>query len=454
MSVEFALSWIQQGRRALVFLTLGFTAWVGAASAQAPDPFSGRIDEVVAVVEDRPVMRSEIDEQLGVLAAQFQIDATDTTAVNGLRRDILRRIIDDELLFLEAKAQGVSLSPEELDGAVEQAIQDNVRALGGSENFERELSREGLTMEMLRARFREEAEKQGMTSRMVQREISPKVLISEEDVTAFYEENRADIPKKPRAVHLQDLFLAVRPDTVVEQRTFDRAQTIRAEIVGGLDFAEAARLHSDDPTGETDGGLLPDKIERGQLNPGLEAIAFALPRDVVSEPVRTAFGWNLLKVEEKDTAGDWVRLRMILFAVNSSRSDVARAEARGRDLRERVVSGELDFVEAIRTFSDDDVSRQNDGDLGWIPVQGFPPEVGAAIAGLTAGQISEPVPGDNGYHIFRILEEEPERDFEFNEIQKEIRDLAFQNQMEIELRKWLDQLEQKHFVERRAAWSK
>lgn len=425
----------------LAGIVLFHSVW---APADAQEP----IEEIVAVVGDKAIMLSEIEEQFDILSGQLALAPGDTASANQLRRDILQRMVDDQLLYLEAKTQGIEAPKEDIDAAVQQAVADNIRALGGEESFQRELRSEGMTLEMLESRFREEAERQAVAARLIQREIRPKVKVTDADVQSFFEKHKAELPKRPRAVQLQDLYFQVRPDSVVLSRTAERARSIRQEVLNGLPFAEAAMKHSDDPTSADKGGLL-GKVERGQLNPELEAIAFALPAGVVSEPIATPFGFNLIHVDSKDPAGQWVEVRLILVGAQPSRSDEAAAADRARAVHARLTRGEIEFTEAVRRYSEDPTTRQQDGNLGWLSAQGFMGEVKAAIDAMKAGEISAPVPGDNGYHIFRILEEETERDYTFDEIQEELRQYAFQEALEGHLREWLDEVKKKYYIEQR-----
>ena len=409
------------------------------------------VEEIVAVVGDRPILRSEVEEQFETVAAQYELTPADTAEARELRQEILDQLVNNELLFLEGMAQGLDVTEEELDQSVKAAIAENVQTLGSEAAFQQELSRQGMTLEMFRARVRDLAHREGVTRRYVQRDVRPKIEVTPQDVRAFYEEHKDELPPRARAVRVQDLFIEVKPDSFVAERALQKAKDVRKQIVGGLEFAEAAKLFSDDPTGDS-GGLLPEPIQRGMLNPELEAIAFALPSGVVSEPIETPYGYNLIQVEEKDPKGAWVRVRIILLGVATTRSDIASAEARAKVVRKKIQDG-LDFTEAVRTYSEDPVSRQKEGNIGWVSMQSFQGELRDAIDTLQVGEISPPVPGDNGYHILRILEEEPERAFGFDEIEDDLRQYAFQSRLEEELESVLKGLEGKYFIERRAtAW--
>ncbi|MEZ4650778.1 MAG: peptidylprolyl isomerase [Candidatus Eisenbacteria bacterium] len=394
----------------LLAMGLGLVASVTALRAAPP------AEEIVAVVGDRPILRSEVEEQFEIVAAQYQLSPADTAETRQLRSEILDQLISNELLFLEGVARGLDVTDEELDAAVRQAEEENIQGLGGEPAFLQELSLQGMTREMFRSRVRDLARREGVTRRLVQRDIRPKVDVTDQDVRAFYDEHKAELPPRARGVRIQDLFIEVKPDSFVAERALQKAKDVRKEITAGMAFAEAAKLYSDDPTGDS-GGLLPEPIQRGMLSPELEAIAFALPTGVVSEPILTPYGYNLIQVEEKDPNGAWVRVRIILLGVATTRSDIAAAEARAANVRKKIAGG-LDFTEAIRKYSEDEISKQKDGNMGWISMQNFMGELRTAIETLKVGEISQPIPGDNGYHILRILEEEPERPFEFTEIRE------------------------------------
>ena len=446
-SVGSRCGWLRASLLVLGVVCLTF----GSARAQSSGSAQTVLDEIVAVVGDQPILRSEVEEQFFVLAQQFGIDPADTSRANELRRDIVQRLIDEQILVLEAEAQGIEVTDEEVEEIVDQAIDENVAKLGGQEAFDQELQREGLTLDGLRAQFTEEARQQQLSQRFIQRDIRPKIEMNAEKVRTFYEENKQELPNRPREVLLQDLFILVRPDSVVAQRAYERAQSIRAEIEGGLSFAEAAKKHSDEPNSAAQGGHI-GRVERGQLNPELESIAFALPKGVVSEPVLTPFGYHLIMSDEKDPGGRWVSCNLILIEVSPSRSDQARAADKAAGIRARVQRGDLTFEQAVQRYSDDEGSKEQGGQLGWIPMTGLAGDVFAAVDTLAVGEISQPAPGDGGFHVLKIVDERAERPYEFQEIEKDLRNLAFQAEMDRLLDELLTDLRKKYFIETRASF--
>lgn len=417
--------------------------------AEAP-PGARVAEDVAAVVGDTPILRSEVEEQVQMIAEQRQISPSDTAAYNELHRLVLDRLIDDQVLLREAEAQDIKAPPEEVDQLIEQKMQENIRQFGNREALLAQLQKQGMTEQELRTRLREDVRKQILASRLVQKEVRPKVNLPPDAGRKFFEANRTEIPKKPRSLRIQDLFIRTRPDSVLAHRAHERALDVRQKIADGLPFADAAAKFSDDPRGKEGGSL--GRFEKGELDSDLEQAAFSLGVGEVSQPVTSRFGIHLVKVTDKDPAGAWVEASHILFAVTPSRSDEEQARERAEDIYQQVTSGKLDFVEAIRRHSEDPDSRSRDGDMGWIPIDGFYGDMRAVVDTLRVGRISRPVSGDGGFHVFKVTGEQAESTYSFDEIEEQMKQYAAQEAMEKELRGWLDQLRKKYFVEIRKAW--
>lgn len=433
-----------------ILLGAGRACGQGAESAGTA-PSGKPVEEILAVVGGTPILRSQVEEQVELVAEQIQADLADTSVSHRLRRDVLEDLIDNQLLQLEAEARSVKATDAEIQAEVDGAIDGNVRALGGTDGFRAQLEKEGLTEETLRSRYREEARKRIVARKLVDQEIRPQVTVTDEMGRAFFQENRSQLPKKPRALRIQDLFLRTHADTLLVERARQTASEVRTRILtGATSFEDAAATYSDDPRGK-EGGVL-GRFARDELDPDLASGAFATPVGQVSEPLPSRFGYHLLKVVGRDPNGEWVDLKHILIGVTPSRADVAATRERAASIRAELVSGRLDFTEAIRAHSADPEARAADGDLGWIPIDSFYGDMRAVADTLRVGRISPPVEGDGGFHVFKILGEQAEGNYTYDEVSDQLKQLAFQQAMQEKLRGWLGELRKKYFVENRARW--
>lgn len=186
--------------------------------------------------------------------------------------------------------------------------------------------------------------------------IRQKIKPSEADLTAEYEK-RKDSLSVPEQVQASHILISVKPDggTDADAVAKARAETIAARAkLPGADFAKLANENTDDPSGKGQGGKLP-AFSHGQMVPEFESAAFSMEPGEVRGPVKSQFGYHIIKLEAKTPA----RTRSF-------------PEARGMlaaDLTERQATGELDreakeLSEKLKTMtgaSDDDLRKlQND----------------------------------------------------------------------------------------------
>lgn len=447
------ISWKRVVPAAAVLITAVLVPAVpttGRAQGIGSPPGERVVDETVAVVSGTPLLRSDLEKRVQGTAEQLQVDLADTSVYNRLHREVIRGMIDDQLLLLEAEARNLKPSEEEITQEVDGAIDEHVRRLGGQAGFQAQLKKEGLTEDELRREYRAEARKKILAGTLIQQEIRPKVNITDEMGRRFFEENRSQLPPKPRALRLQDIFLRTRADSLVERRGRDTALDVRRKILAGLSFEDAAAQYSDDPRGK-DGGTL-GRFKRGELEPALETAAFAQPVGEVGPPVQTPYGFHLVKVIAVDPNGEWVELKHVLIGVVPTKSDEARTRERADGLRRRVLSGSLDFASAVRQYSDDPEAQKTDGDLGWVPLEGLPEEMRAVADTLRVGRISPPVAGEQGVHLFKVLGEQAEGTYTYEEVAEQMRQYAGQKVMEEKLRVWLDELRKKYPVDQKMNW--
>lgn len=413
--------------------------------ASSPGGANRTLDEVLAVVGDTPILRSEFETQFETARVQFRLDPADTASTQRLRREILSRLIDDELVLQAAKAQAIDVTLEEIGPQVEQLLQEAISSTGGREGFEAQLRQEGLTEAGLRTQYTDQVRRQAIASKWIQRECRPKSEVTDVEIQKFYDENRTELPERPRTLHVQDVFIMVRPDSVLEARTRDRAADVQRLIIGGLDFAQAARDHSDADDADAGGEL--ERFALTELDPIFGVAVKELGLGQVSPPVRSLFGYHLLLVRDRDPQGQWIDLSHILFELKPTRTDENRAIERAASIRRQIAGGQSTFEQAVERYSEDPDSKARGGDLGWIPSQGFYGAVKAVMDTLRVGRISEPVPADGGVHVFKLLGEEAERPYRFEEIRDDLGQMASRAAVEKQIRACLDELRKKHYVE-------
>jgi peptidyl-prolyl cis-trans isomerase C len=213
--------------------------------------------------------------------------------MNAMKNVILDSLIDEELLWQEAKNKKLVADEKK----VSEEINSMRSRFPSKEAFLKVLSDNGLT---------EESYKTFLTrhlsiKKMVDNEIAKNITASDKEANDFYTGN-PDKFKVPEQVHARHILVKVDPKA--DQATKDAAKKkidgILKEAKGGADFAELAKKYSDCPSKEKGGDL--GTFSRGQMVKPFEDVAFALKPGTLSDVVETQFGYHIIKVEEHKAA--------------------------------------------------------------------------------------------------------------------------------------------------------
>lgn len=407
-----------------------------AAAAFAGDV----IDRIAAVVNDDIILLSEVDEKVFLLQAQGQLEGVKQDQVDTIRRDILDRLIEERLVVQRAKSQGITLDESEITTAVDAAI-DRVKAqFPDEEAFRKALEQEGITYNMLRDRYEDDIRQERYVQRVVGREIRSQVDVQSDDVKRYYEEHRDELPGKPDEVHLA--HLVAQPISADRER--EAVESIGAayqQLLGGTDFDEVVK--------EYRGGKL-GRFCPGDLDPSVEAVLDTLEVGAFSEPTRSLQGYHIFRMMERD--GECWVLSHVLVPVPLKQEDIDRAQAKAQAAHDRIVAGEP-FEKVVAEVSDDDLTRDNKGDLGWTALEGLVPAVTAALDSLEVGGISDVVVTERGFHVFKLLERRKGADYSFDEIRDRLYSFLEQQKLEEAYGKWLAAVRDSAYVEVKT-WSR
>jgi peptidyl-prolyl cis-trans isomerase SurA len=245
------------------------------------------VERVIARVNGDIVTLSEFEQrQVAALqAARVGPDGAERYLRDNNQR-ILQEAIDELLVLQRAGELGIKVRPEYIDEVLEGIKKDN--GITSDEQFREQLRREGLSLDELKRSVTRSILKR----QVLARELEPRAAVTDAEVAAEYEKNRAAW-QRPASVTLREILVS-GPDAR------ERAEELARQARAGEDFAALARAHSTSPSAQSGGEL--GRIARGELARDLEEAAFALPVGGISDPIASG-GWRLLKVEQKTEAG-------------------------------------------------------------------------------------------------------------------------------------------------------
>jgi peptidyl-prolyl cis-trans isomerase SurA len=226
----------------------------------------------------------------------------------------------------------------------------------------------------------------------------------------------------------------------------DRAKDLLEQINNGTDFRQLAIANSADQSALQGGDLGWRKM--AQL-PGVFIDAVEqLELNEVSEPIRSAAGFHLLKLYERRGGGE--RLveqhfaRHILIKPNQIRDEQATI-SQLNELRDRALAGE-DFGDLSKEFSEDPGSALKRGELGWSTPGMFVPEFEDTMNSIALNEISEPFSSQFGWHILQVTERRNE-DFSSTILRNNAANMLRQRKYEEELQVWLQEIRDEAFIE-------
>ncbi len=438
--------WIQLHNKALRSLAgaaaaalAGLAVLAGAGRPLAAAPVY--LDGIVAQVGQEVVLASEVDEQLSIASLRMGIpDSSQARA----REEILQRIIDEKVIVQEARARAVTVSDEEVQQAVDQHIEGIQGQIGGAEAFDQELAKEGLTRDELVSRYREEARRELLYTRLLQREIYSKIEVTDKEVDEYYLKHRSELPRKQGQVELAHVFIGFRPDEREIAAVEQKVQGVLRRLEGGESFGAVAGALSDDPGSREHGGDL-GWFARGDLDPRLAEVASKLEPGQLSDPFQTPQGVEILHLEERD--GERLHLGHILVALKVSEEAKQRARAKADKVHEQAVGGK-DFAALAEESSDDRESAAKGGSLGRFAESELSPAIAGAVRGLAPGDLSEVVTSEQGYHVFRLIAREGGGEYELGEIRDRLKSRMVEERAGEKTESWLAGVRSRYFIRR------
>jgi peptidyl-prolyl cis-trans isomerase SurA len=308
-----------------VLLTLLAACVVTTATAKAQQP----IDRIVAIVGARPILASQIDEEMVQAQAQGQPVPTDSAGRMTMRRQILDRLIELEILVQQAQRDtSIKITDQEVLDQVEQTYQ-NVRKQFSSELDFREQIRQARfgSVEEWRRWLADEQRRQLYAQRLIEsqrqkgklRPIPP----TEAQMREFWEQNKEQQPRRPATVSFRQIVIKPVPDSIAKRRAFERADSLVAELRRGGDFAAAAKRFSGDSASAAQGGEL-GWFRRGVMVKEFEDVAFRLRPGEIAGPVETAFGFHIIRVERTQPAEILARHILIMPVISDAQIALAR----------------------------------------------------------------------------------------------------------------------------------
>src|SRR5574337_1317459 len=253
------------------------------------------LDRVVAVVNDDVITLTEVQEEGLQTIRRIVRDTMGMEREQQLRsteRQILDELILRRLQLQEAKKEKIEAAPAEIQSTIEELKKRN--GLASDEELRAALSRELLSEEQ----FRRGIADQVVLTKLVARRVRSKVVVLDEEVQQYYEQQQAQF-RDMSQFKMRHLLVAVPKGSTPSEvsRAKRRIEEAQALIKSGTDFSSVAQQYSEGPLAASSGEVW--MMRRGELAPELEQAALALPIGQASDIITTPAGFHITVVEER-----------------------------------------------------------------------------------------------------------------------------------------------------------
>ena len=345
------------------------------------------IDEVIWVVGDEAILRSEVEEER--LRAQYE-----GQQIHGDPYCVIPEQIAVQKLFLhQAVLDSVEANESTVSHQVDMRLNYYINQIGSKEKMEEYFRK---TSSEIREEMMTSVRNQ-MIIQQMQSKLTSDIKPTPADIRRYYNSLPLDsLPMMPAQVEVQ--ILSFEPPVPAEEieRVKQRLREFTERVQSGnADFSMLARLYSEDTESAKRGGEL-GFVGRGQLVSEFAEVAFNLndPKRV-SRIVQTEYGYHIIQLIEKK--GERINCRHILLRPRISATDKVRAIERLDSIRNLIVLDSIQFEQAVIRFSQDKNTVMNAGLMinpntgsSRFEYQDLAPEIAKQIYSLNEGDVSQP----------------------------------------------------------------
>lgn len=354
-------------------------------------PESSIIDEVIWVVGDEPILKSDVE------AMRLQSEA------EGVRWDgnpdcvIPEQMAVQKLFLHQAAIDSIEVTEAEITQGIEDQINYWVRLIGSQEKLEEYRKQ---TIQQMRDEMHDEFKNSKLVQKM-RESLVEDITVTPAEVRNFFKNLSEDsIPFVQTEVEVE--ILTQHPRIPIEEinRVKDELREYTDRVTKGeTTFATLARMYSEDPESARQGGEL-GYTTRGMFDPAFASVAFNLTDPMkISKIVETEYGYHIIQLIDK--RGDKVNVRHILRKPRASYEVIDQTLARLDSIADDIRAEKFSFEEGASVISDDKDTRNNRGLMSNLimetrtrtskfQMKDLPTEIARVVDTLKVGEISKP----------------------------------------------------------------
>jgi len=365
-------------------LAVFFTAMIFAQPVSQPKKVVA--DKIIAVVGDKIVLKSDIDNSLADMLRQGVEIPENATCLT------LEQAMGIKALVLQAEKDSLPITDEEVEVDIDNRIRNYINQLGSKDELERVAGKSVYQMkEDFKEPIRDQKLAQAMRNKVVQ-----DIRITPKEVQEYFNK----IPKDSlflyeSEVEVGQIVIFPKASREAEEYCVEQLKEYKQQIeTGKKDFCTLAANYTEDPGSKDKCGQYEINRSQKDLDPVWLAKAFSLKEGQISTPFKTRFGYHILQLVSR--AGDDAVVRHILKMPQVTKVELKEGLEKLDSIRAKLIAGTISFGEAVNKFSNDEVSKFTAGmlqgrDGSFLTIDQLDKDMVVMLKDLKVGQYSQPV---------------------------------------------------------------
>jgi peptidyl-prolyl cis-trans isomerase SurA len=342
-------------------------------------------DKILAIVGDKVILKSEIQNELADI--QRRGDQVPPNA----NCTILEQALIMKALVMQAEKDSLVVNDEELEASLENQVRGFIQQFGSKEAVEQVAGR---TIYQLKEDFRQPF-KEREQAKLMRNKIVSGIKITPTEVKAYYDR----IPKDSLAfyeseIEIGEIVLYPKASRDLEKYAIDELTDFKRQVESGeRKFETLASLYSDDPGSKEKGGMYSLNRTEKTWDPTFLSAAFRLKEGQVSPVIKSKFGYHIIQMVTR--SGDDATVRHILKIPQVTETETTQFIKKLDSVRANLISGSLQFGEAVSKYSEDESSKFTGGmrqcaNGTYCTIDQLDKELALMLTTLKVGEYSQP----------------------------------------------------------------
>ena len=357
-----------------------------AAFAQNNQPKKIIADKIIAVVGNKVILKSDIDNSL------IDMQRQNIEIPENARCQMLEQAMGIKALVLQAEKDSLPVTDEEVETIIDNKIRQFIGQFGSKDELEKIA---GKTIYQLKEDFRDPIRDQELAKAM-RNKVVENVRITPKEVNEYY----SKIPKDSlflyeSEVEISQIITLPKAHRDADEYCIQQLKEYKEQIESGKkDFATIASLYTMDPGSKETGGQYDVNRYSKELDPVWLGKAFTLKPGQVSNPFKTRFGYHIMQLISR--AGDDASVRHLLLIPQVTSFEIKAGIERLDSVRSNLIAGTYDFGAAVAKYSDDEGSKFTAGQITgkdgstYVTIDQLDKDMVVMLKDLKVGQYSQP----------------------------------------------------------------